>query len=166
MGSNKPLLSHIIERLTKVVLKEKIVLLIPTNDSEIRQYAIDNSIHYFEGSEEDVRDRFIQAGKKFNAENIIRLTADNPFIDLEYLDLLMEAFENPEIEIASFEGLPIGMGVEIFRMSAIEKAPSNGIEQRHREHVSLHLKETNEFRFENLEQCSQKKKSKFAAKSD
>jgi spore coat polysaccharide biosynthesis protein SpsF len=148
MGSNKPLLSHIIERLTKVVLKEKIILLIPTNDSEIKQYAIDNSVNYFEGSEDDVRDRFIQAGKKFNAENIIRLTADNPFIDLEYLELLMEAFENPDIEIASFEGLPIGMGVEIFRMSAIEKAPSNGIEQRHREHVSLHLKETNEFRFE------------------
>ena len=72
MSSNKPLLSHIIKRLTKVVLKEKIILLIPTNDSEIKQYAIDNSVNYFEGSEDDVRDRFIQAGKKFNAENIIR----------------------------------------------------------------------------------------------
>ena len=111
--SNKPILSHIIDRLKKVLPLERIILLIPSGDADIIKYAKDNSILYFEGSEEDVRDRFIKASEKFNAENIIRLTADNPFIDIEYLELLLETFVNPEIEIASFAGLPIGMGVEI-----------------------------------------------------
>jgi spore coat polysaccharide biosynthesis protein SpsF len=149
--SNKPILSHIVERLIKVIPKDKIILLIPANDSEIIQYAKANSLNYFEGSEDDVRDRFIQAAKKYNAEHVIRLTADNPFIDLEYVELLMEAFENPDTEIASFQGLPIGMGVEIFKMSSIEKTPASGIEDRHKEHVSLHLKETNEFKFEKFQ---------------
>ena len=161
--SNKPILSHIIDRLKKVLPLERIILLIPSGDADIIKYAKDNSILYFEGSEEDVRDRFIKASEKFNAENIIRLTADNPFIDIEYLELLLETFVNPEIEIASFAGLPIGMGVEIFKISSIKKEPANGIEPKHREHVSLHLKETNEFHFlkltsflnaEDLEICS------------
>lgn len=147
--SGETILGHIVQRLKKVIPFENIVLVIPQNDTEIIQYAKANSIQYFEGSEEDVRDRFIQAGKKYNSKYVIRLTADNPFIDLEYLELLMEAFENPEIEIASFQGLPLGMGVEIFKMSSIEKEISP-METRHREHVSLHLKENGAFRFEKL----------------
>ncbi len=149
--SDKTILSHIVERLIKVIPQEKIVLLIPKNDSELIGYATKNNLACFEGSEDDVRDRFLQAAKKYNAEYVIRLTADNPFIDLEYLELLMEAFENPEIEIASFQGLPIGMGVEIFRMSSIEKIPKSGLEDKHKEHVSLHLKETDEFKFEKFQ---------------
>lgn len=144
---NKPILTHILDRLCKVIEQDQIVLLIPHGDTKLIDYAQKNSVQYFEGSETDVRERFIQASKKFNAEYVIRLTADNPFIDLEYLELLMEAFDNTDIEIASFVGLPIGMGVEIFRMSSIQKEPVNGIEEKHKEHVSLHLKETNEFKF-------------------
>ncbi|HMZ64713.1 MAG TPA: hypothetical protein PK079_20255 [Leptospiraceae bacterium] len=146
--SNDTILNHIIQRLKKVIPSENIVLLVPKGDVEVIDYAQKNSIQYFEGSEDDVRDRFIQASKKYKAEYVIRLTADNPFIDLEYLELLMEAFEVPDLEIASFQGLPIGMGVEIFKMSSIEKELPTGLEPKHREHVSLHLKESGSFRFE------------------
>ena len=162
--AGKPIITHIIDRIKKVIPIERIILVIPKGDLDIIKYAKENSISYFEGSYEDVRDRFIQASKEFNAENVIRLTADNPFIDLEYLELLLETFEHSEMEIASFSGLPIGMGVEIFKISSIQKEPVNGIESKHREHVSLHLKETDEFHFlkltpflnpEELEICSQ-----------
>jgi|GEM_PF-169439 spore coat polysaccharide biosynthesis protein SpsF len=149
--SDKVIVSHIIERLIKIIPREKIVLLVPNNDSALIEYAQKLNVFFFEGSEDDVRDRFIQAAKKYQAEHVIRLTADNPFIDIEYIELLMEAFENPEIEIASFQGLPIGMGVEIFKMSSIEKTPSTGLEAKHKEHVSLHLKDSNEFKFEKFQ---------------
>ena len=145
---DKPILSHIIDRLCKVIERKQIVLLIPKGDVKLIEYAKNNSLEFFEGSEIDVRERFIQASEKYNAEYVMRLTADNPFVDLEYLELLMEVFDNPEIEIASFSGLPLGMGIEIFKMSSIKKEPHNGLEEKHKEHVSLHLKETGDFRFQ------------------
>ena len=63
--SDKVILSHIIERLIKIIPRENIVLLVPKNDSALIEYAQKQNLFFFEGSEEDVRDRFIQAAKKY-----------------------------------------------------------------------------------------------------
>ena len=41
----------------------------------------DIGANYFEGSEQNVLDRYYQAAKKLHPENVVRITADCPLID-------------------------------------------------------------------------------------
>lgn len=134
-------IEHIVHRLNDVLEKGRIVILIPDGDAELIKFCNHHSWQFLEGSEEDVRERFIKAAKKYSAEGIIRLTADNPFIDVEHIELLIEAWCQSKPDLVSFRDLPIGLGVEIFSTNALLSGPEGGLLSRHREHVSLHIKE-------------------------
>lgn len=140
-SSKEVLLSQLINRLKKILPRERIAILVPNGDKPILEFATRLNIQTFEGSEHDVRDRFVRAAKHFQAKTIIRLTADNPAVDMEHIELLIEAFSTYQNDISSFENLPLGMGVEIFKTDALIREPKLGLEPRHTEHVSLHLKE-------------------------
>ncbi|MCE9501863.1 MAG: spore coat biosynthesis protein F, partial [Leptospira sp.] len=147
-GSDTTLLDHIAKRLGRILPADRVIFLVPENDIEAIEFCKSRKYNWFEGPEEDVRERYILAAKAHNAETIIRLTGDNPFIDILHAELLIESFFNTDVDIASFYGLPIGMGLEIFKRSSLLTEPETGLEARHREHVSLHLKENPEkFRF-------------------
>jgi spore coat polysaccharide biosynthesis protein SpsF len=135
------ILDLILERLEFVLPKERICLLIPEGDEPLKHYALNQGILFFEGSELDVRQRFIDAANQFQPDWVLRLTADNPFLDLLHLELLLEASRFSNADVISFSGLPIGTSGEIIKASSISLVPKTGLEDRHREHVSLHLKE-------------------------
>jgi len=138
---NLTILDLLLDRVKQVLPLEKICLLIPEGDQELKEFAKDRKINFFQGSELDVRDRFIQAAKYFEASWILRLTGDNPFVDSKYLGFLIESTRFTRADGLSFLNLPLGTSGEIFFASAIEKEPKTGLESRHSEHVSLHLKE-------------------------
>ena len=98
-------------------------------------------MNYFSGPLEDVRQRYILAAEKFNADAILRLTGDNPFYDTIHLDLLIQTFIQSDIDLAYFKGLPLGTGGEVFRTSTLLNLSNSQQEERHKEHVSLHIKE-------------------------
>jgi spore coat polysaccharide biosynthesis protein SpsF len=148
---NKEILLHIHERISKVIPFQRIIFLIPEGDEKLKSFFIENNLNYFEGSETDVLDRFIRAAKKYNAEYILRLTGDNPFIDIEYIEALVDFYHYADIDIASFKNLPLGMGVEAFKFSSIQKIPALGLKEEYKEHVSLHLKQNPEFEFYKLD---------------
>jgi spore coat polysaccharide biosynthesis protein SpsF len=142
-GSNSTFLDHIHRRLSTVFEKNQIVFLIPESDEESIQFLNSRGYLYFCGSELDVRDRFRKASKHFGAEHIFRLTADNPFIDIDSIRYLYEAV----LEIKdtyyslSMVGLPLGMGVECFSAESLFYESDSTNLERHKEHVSLHIKE-------------------------
>ena len=83
--------------------------------------------------------RFQKAAEFFKTDYILRLTSDNPFIDLFYLDCLIQSYLSHPVDLATIQGLPLGMTGEIFKTSALY---SNKIQmEHHKEHVSLHIKE-------------------------
>ncbi|TGK36442.1 spore coat biosynthesis protein F [Leptospira gomenensis] len=139
-GSGKTLIDRIQERIVSVLPEERIVYLIPEEDEELREFLERRKYTHFCGHATDVRERYIRASEFFEAEWILRLTGDNPFYDTLHLDQLLEAFVYATPDLASINGLPLGMGGEIFTRRALEWAPAN-LEERHREHVSLHIKE-------------------------
>ncbi len=146
--SETTLLDHIFNRTEKVLPSDRIVFLIPKNDSELKNFFHKRNYLFFEGDETDVRERFIKATEKFSAQKIIRFTGDNPFIDTIHLELLLETLGDSDADLVSFNGLPIGMGAEIFTRNALLAEPDSGILDRHKEHVSLHIKEdSKKFKF-------------------
>lgn len=138
---NLTILDHLHNRIEQVYFKEKIIFLIPYNDEVLKVFLTSRNFNFFEGDEENVRDRFIKAANYYNAKKIIRITGDNPFIDILHLELLIEGLLRSKSDLLSFSGLPLGMGAEGFTLKSI--LPNSIIENKdyHNEHVSLHIKE-------------------------
>ena len=150
-GADKTILDHIHKRLSVVLDTSCIVFLIPTTDIPLQEFLASRHYQFFLGSEENVLDRYIQAAQKYKAEIIIRLTGDNPFLDTDYLELLIETFLSSDSDIMSFQNLPLGTTGEIFRFQSLIKKPLNELEPRHLEHVTLHLKEdSSQYKFTKL----------------
>ena len=144
----KPVLLHIIERLKnlKKEYKRIIVTSVEENDNDIEDFCKENDILFFRGSENDVLDRYYQAAKLFKLQHIVRLTGDNPLVDADNLQFLIEEHLNNDAEYSSNKsevnsGLPIGVGCEVFKFSALEKSWIEGKENDHREHVDEYILE-------------------------
>jgi spore coat polysaccharide biosynthesis protein SpsF len=82
-------------------------------------------LDYFCGNENNLLDRFYHASKFFEADNIIRITADNPFSDINLIDHAMDIFENGNYQILSNNRIrtyPIGLNFEIFTSESLKLA--------------------------------------------
>ncbi len=138
--------SLIINRLTTILKKENIILATSTNENNDILVEIANKygINCFRGSENDVLQRFIDAAKEFKAEKIIRVCADNPFLDVDYLNFLLDNFEKSDRDYMSFctsEETPTikthyGFWAEAVTLNALEKVVSLTDENLYHEHVT------------------------------
>lgn len=91
----KPIIWHIYNRLKKCDL-DQICIATSTNsvDDQIEKFALKENIEIFRGSEELVLDRLLGAISKFNAEAIVRITADCPLVDPKIVNKLLEMYRN------------------------------------------------------------------------
>ncbi|TGL60593.1 cytidylyltransferase domain-containing protein [Leptospira sarikeiensis] len=139
--SDKTILDHIHSRILKILPNSRIVYLIPEGDKELEKFLDQRGMLSFSGPLDDVRSRYFLAAEHFDADAILRLTGDNPFYDTDHLDLLLQTFIRSEADLAYFKGLPLGTGGEVFRTSTLQNLSELQQEERHKEHVSLHIKE-------------------------
>ena len=108
-------------------------------DDIICQYANLQQIECFRGSSEDVLDRFYQCAKKNSAENIVRITADNPLIDPNIIDVIIERYKKEKCDFmtnAIDRTFPYGTEVEIFSFESLEKSWKIAKKPSEREHVT------------------------------
>ena len=141
---DKLLLEHILFRLTK--LKSEAVIIVATStegkDDEVDQFCGEKNVRCFRGSEENVLERYYLCAKQFGFDEIIRLTADNPFVDIEEIDRLIDLFRKEKADYAeSFGNLPCGIGAEIFTFAALEKDYNESSMPHHFEHVNEYILE-------------------------
>ena len=99
-------------------------------------------IRTFRGSHEDVLQRVIQAADRFDPAAVVRVCADNPFIDPELVSELVAAYRDTQCDYMFNHrpglGLKIadGFGGEVFRFSALQKVAEMFPESRYREHLT------------------------------
>lgn len=97
---------------------------------------------YYQGSVDDVLDRFYQAAKPFNPDCVVRVTSDCPLIDPGLVDDLVEKFLAADVDYASNclqPNLPDGMDCEVFRFSVLERAWREAKLDSEREHVTPYI---------------------------
>jgi len=141
----KPMLWHLINRLKRSKLIDKII--IATTDKErdkpILKLAQELGIDSFAGSEEDVLDRYYQAAKKYNADTVVRITADCPLIDPELVDKVIGHYlENIDRLDYAHSGIGYPDGIvetEVFSFIALEKAWREARLASEREHVTAYI---------------------------
>lgn len=141
--AGKALLDHIFDRLRSLSLNSQVIVATTTQsmDDCIADFCSERAV-CFRGSELDVLDRYLQCAKLFNFSDVVRLTADNPFTDIDELRRLIQLHSQAGCDYChSFGSLPIGVGAEIFTFSALERSHRDGHELHHREHVNEYILE-------------------------
>lgn len=123
-------------------------------DDAIEAFCREHGIRCFRGSELDVLDRFYQASRDANADAVVRITADCPFIDPEVIDQIIAARERAGADYASNidpATFPDGLDVEVFTRAALAEAWKSAIKPAEREHVTPYLRHSSQFRRCNVE---------------
>ncbi len=150
----RPLLGHILMRLTRLRNPVRIVMATSTasGDDAVATFCRKVGVSCFRGDENDVLDRYYQCAVQNNFEHVVRLTGDNPFVDVEELDRLIDLHMNNGVDYASsIEDLPVGTGAEIFTFPALKQCFDSGRMAHHREHVNEYILEnTDLFSIEKL----------------
>ena len=98
----------------------------------------------FRGSEDDVLDRVVKAGKFAKADVIVELCGDCPLIDPDIIDSVCEFYFNNNVDFCSNaiqRVHPIGMDVKVFSQSVIQEVDLITSDPHDREHVSLYIYE-------------------------
>ncbi len=141
--AGKPIVAHVLERALNIASVHQAVLAVPESDENTALFdAVKHlDVVFFQGSENDVLDRFFCAAEKFGGEYIARITADNPFTDSEYADETIKKAISGNFDLCAPEGLPLGCAIEVLSRSALARAHREGTLPHHREHVSPYIKE-------------------------
>ncbi len=113
-------------------------------DDRLCMIAEKHLIPVFRGSENDVLERFIQAAQQFGFSKIIRVCADNPFLDLAGLQTLEAEFSKSNADYLAFQlagNIPsilthFGFWAEAVRLDALGKAANLTTEKLYHEHVT------------------------------
>ncbi|AIF53641.1 cytidylyltransferase domain-containing protein [Pelosinus sp. UFO1] len=150
----KTLLEHIFSRLSYLVHDATIVLATSRQEKDdiLEEYCVAQGWNCFRGSEDNVLERYVECARKYGFSHVVRLTGDNPFVDIEELDRLLSFHQESHVEYScSYECLPIGAGAEVFALRALEKSYTKSSHPHHFEHVNEYILENqNEFSISRL----------------
>ena len=152
--NGKPMIELLFRRLEKARELNEIVL--ATSEDPKNQPLINHlsqlGFRYWQGSESDVLDRYLQAARFSNADIVVRVTGDCPLIDPCIVDSVIQHFKSNSAEYCSNTipaTYPDGLDVEVFTINALERAAIEATEAFDREHVTPYLK--NPLKFKQLQ---------------
>ena len=133
------------KRLEKVRSKKKIVFLIPNNKKNVslKRFLVKRKYNYFLGDENNVLKRFYDASLFYKAKNIVRITADCPFIDFKMLNNMVKIYYKKKYDYFSNvypkRTFPDGLDIEIFNQKALVNAYQKARSNFDIEHVTPYM---------------------------
>jgi spore coat polysaccharide biosynthesis protein SpsF (cytidylyltransferase family) len=144
--AGETMLSRVVLRLRQSKLIDEVIVATTTNpiDQAIVDEASNLGIRACRGSEEDVLGRYVDAAAFANADVIVRVSADSPFVDPEVTDAVVFAFlsADPPVDYASNKlqpSFPLGLDVEAFSRDALLRAARDATEPYEIAHVTVYM---------------------------
>jgi len=142
-----PLLEWVLHRVRCARMIDVVVLVTTTlgRDDDLVAIAHKSGVEVFRGSENDVLGRFAVAALQYGAEVVVRVCADNPFIDPDELDRLVYHFKNNACDYACNHQARLGnryadgFGAEIFSNLLLQEICKSTANVRYREHAALYI---------------------------
>lgn len=135
----KNMLVRLIERLKPLFGKENIIIATTDKlcDSVIVEQAGDMNIKVFRGKdEENVLKRYIEAAEMYGVEIIVRITADNPLVDILHTEMILNELIYNNFDYVACKGLPLGTGSEVVQFNTLKKVAMLTNDPNHLEHVT------------------------------
>jgi spore coat polysaccharide biosynthesis protein SpsF len=145
MIGNNSILDIMISRLKCLESKAPIIIAsgeLPKN-AALQLAAARNGVRFFSGQENDVLQRFIDCADQFQFTKVLRVCADNPFIDIELMDNLIAQYARQDYDYVSYSihGKPTilshyGFFAELVSVDALIRARKASNDTLDLEHVT------------------------------
>lgn len=142
----RTLLAHCIARLMATDLPVIVATTARDEDDAIVAEALGSGAAVVRGSEDDVLGRFLQAADEHHLTEIVRATADNPFVDADSVRRVLDLLRRVQADHVVEHGLPVGAAVEAVTVAALRKADSLITDPYDREHVTSFVRRDSRFR--------------------
>lgn len=118
------------------------------DDDAVAAYCRQQGYDCLRGSLNDVLDRYYQAARQVQADVVVRITADCPFIDPVLIDEAADALLDGGFDFVANRlpspwrrTYPIGLDVEVFTFAALQRAWQEADQRHQREHVTPYFYE-------------------------
>jgi glutamate-1-semialdehyde 2,1-aminomutase len=146
-----PMIEVLLARLDRSEEINEIVVATSTDPRNQPLVAHVNGLGYkcFQGSENDVLDRYLQAAKSAEADIVVRITGDCPLVDPVLVDEVIREFRDADVDYFSNTlqpTFPDGLDVEVFTLKALEQAAIETRKAFDHEHVTPYLRESGQFK--------------------
>lgn len=138
----RPVIEIIFQRVKQCQEIDEVIVAtsVEQKDDALAEVCEEKRIPCFRGNLHNVLERFYDCADYAKAEVIIRLTGDNPFADGSVIAEGMRYFHTHDLDYIYYrEGLPLGVGVEIFSFSALKKAYEKAVNSDCLEHVTPYI---------------------------
>ncbi|HUO94236.1 MAG TPA: NTP transferase domain-containing protein [Rhizomicrobium sp.] len=143
--AGKPLLWHIVHRLRRSQFIEQIAIATSNNplDDAIVEFGRENNVAVVRGPEDNVLARFARAAELLDADIIVRVSADAPFVDADFIDHLIEHLieQNGDYVLLEEGAITGHEGVDPFSRRGLDKLMMDAsADPVAREHVTGYFK--------------------------
>lgn len=113
-------------------------------NNPLKHVANKYKIDFYQGDEQDVLSRFVEVADKFNFSHVVRVCADNPFFQIEYIIELISSLKELDVDYLSFQdgyGTPVikthlGLFGELITTSSLKKISNYTSDIFYKEHVT------------------------------
>jgi spore coat polysaccharide biosynthesis protein SpsF (cytidylyltransferase family)/sialic acid synthase SpsE len=90
-------------------------------DSLLEKYTYSDEVIFFQGSADDVLDRYLSVASQRDIDVIVRITADMPYIDNELFEILLNSHFQTGSDYTSAAQAAPGTNLEIINTNALER---------------------------------------------
>jgi spore coat polysaccharide biosynthesis protein SpsF len=137
-----PVLARILERLDSSTMIDEVIVATTDQleDDVLVRLAQEKGASTYQGSETDVLGRLYESAKEHNADIVVRICADTPFVSYRIVDACVRKIVEKKYDYASTKlkrTFPVGYGTEVFTMESFEQVKSMSTEPNEREHVTV-----------------------------
>jgi len=142
---NRSLLEWVVTRVRRSEMLDRVVVATTqeSRDDRLADECARLGVDVMRGPTDDVLARFAQAVEGDAADAVVRVCADNPFIDPACIDELVREYRRHGVDYA-YNHRPHGVcdyadgfGAEILSRGLLDKLQASDLSARHREHVTL-----------------------------
>jgi spore coat polysaccharide biosynthesis protein SpsF len=142
----KPALTRLLSRLRLSKKLDGIVLAtsVSSSDDALADWAKMNHVDCYRGSEDDVLARVVAAQSYMNSDIVVEVTGDCTLLDPMVIDWGIDVFLNNDCDVLSNarkSSFPMGVDVQVFRLSDLKYVEKHISDSAVREHVSLYFYE-------------------------
>ena len=150
-----PMIGLLLKRLLLAKKVNEVVVATSENESDknLVKYLEKEKYNIFIGSEINVLERYYKAAKQYEADTIIRITADNPLTDPKMVDDLVEIFNKNKKDYVTNSWPPTypwGLNLEIMSFTTLKKCYELVKTEFDKEHVTTYIKKSGKFSILNV----------------
>jgi spore coat polysaccharide biosynthesis protein SpsF len=144
--AGEPMLGRVLSRSKRATSIDHIVVATSTSkgDDAVSNWCAASGWDCYRGDEEDVLDRYYRAAIEYQASVVVRITADNPLLDAEIIDRVIDEFyTHAPLDFATNRlppcTFPLGTEIDVLIFEALARAWREEDNSTLREHVTPYI---------------------------